>query len=157
MDSINVNRTRFVRAHKVAMKWRLRVCAAKGERSEQKLRRSLEHLTRLSEEDENEKQKLIEECQILQQRLYQEKDKNVFLERSKEVDARNAEEQCALLGKELEGKQEAIELLQDQAHQKDLLFLELQGKLSAAETERNTVQEAKQAPPQAQERLKFLA
>ena len=146
LDSINVNRTRFVRAHKVAMKWRLRVCAAKGERSEQKLRRSLEHLTRLSEEDENEKQKLIEECQILQQRLYQEKDKNVFLERSKEVDARNAEEQCALLGKELEGKQEAIELLQDQAHQKDLLFLELQGKLSAAETERNTVQqEAKDA------------
>ena len=71
--------------------------------------------------------------------------------------SRNAEEQCALLGKELEGKQEAIELLQDQAHQKDLLFLELQGKLSAAETERNTVQEAKQAPPQAQERLKFLA
>ena len=123
MDSINVNRTRFVRAHKVAMKWRLRVCAAKGERSEQKLRRSLEHLTkqgehltRLSEEDENEKQKLIEECQILQQRLYQEKDKNVFLERSKEVDARNAEEQCALLGKELEGKQEAIELLGQQRH-----------------------------------------
>ena len=153
LDSINANRTRFVRAHKVAMKWRLRVCAAKGERSEQKLRRSLEHLTkqgehltRLSEEDENEKQKLIEECQILQQRLYQEKDKNVFLERSKEVDARNAEEQCALLGKELEGKQEAIELLQDQAHQKDLLFLELQGKLSATETERNAVQrEAKDA------------